>query len=359
MSKKEIFWLCMLLIGSVLIGRLLMAIHYSHYEDQRAGLTPEDLAGFNEPGAALTGTAPGTKVWPQFPSGTAPVLMLAAASTVDLLNDYSATFQKRTGVGLKGSTGGSNALAQQILNGAPADLFLSADAEWVNLLAEKGFVERREDLLGNDLVLIVPAGNPAQVKLPSDLLKPEMRHLALAGEKVPAGKYAEQALAKLGLLQGLTDSQRIVRGKDVRVAYNFVVSGEAQAGIVYASDAYAETHKRHYEIVGFRNGMQQHEYIYGSEEKIEMVHAFPDESHDPIIYTLVLIKREGRSPAAAACFDALCGAYANLQMEPERFGFKGIRPGPVKWDFDLLSKPATAPNPHARPAPGPSPEGKP
>ncbi len=101
----------------------------------------------------------------------------------------------------------------------------------------------------------------------NDLTSNKLRHVALAGENVPAGTYATQALEKLGMLETLTQSNRIVRGNDVRAALAFVERGEAEAGIVYATDA-------------------------GISKEVEIVSDFDPMTHDPIVYSLVLLRRQ-------------------------------------------------------------------
>ena len=117
-------------------------------------------------------------------------------------------------------------------------------------------------LLTNQLVIVVPSGNPGDVREPKDLLSDKVKKIALAGEKVPAGMYAEQALTKLDLLPQLTAAQKIVRGQDVRNTLSFVERGEAEAGIVYSTD------------VRIASG-------------VTTAHEFDASLHDEIVYVLV------------------------------------------------------------------------
>ena len=102
-------------------------------------------------------------------AGSGPVTIFAAASTKDALEEIARIFRKRQGIEVKVSPGASNTLATQISEGAPADLFLSASAEWADSLKSKGLVLEARNLLGNSLVIAVPGGNPAGVKSPGDL----------------------------------------------------------------------------------------------------------------------------------------------------------------------------------------------
>lgn len=206
----------------------------------------------------ISGCQPKSSVVP-----TRPVLVLVAASLTDVMDEVVAEYQKlhpQQKVVL--SFGPSNALAQQVLAGAEADLFLSASREWADQLQQAGKVTATQDLLGNRLVLVVPKGNPAQVAEMRGLGSDLVRHVAIAGEKVPAGQYAQQTLANLGLKSTLENAGKIVRGSDVRVTLAFVSSGEADAGIVYRTDARLS-------------------------EDVEMVEVIDAALHDPILYPCV------------------------------------------------------------------------
>ena len=164
------------------------------------------------------------------------VLVFAAASTTDALNEIKAQFTKDSGIAVETSYAASSALAQQIVNGAEADLFISADTKWADYLANKDFVVRQQNLLGNRLVIVVPGNSKLDIKKPADLLAAGIEHLALGEpESVPAGRYAKQALTRLGLWDHLKD--KVVSAEDVRHALTYVETAAAEAGIVYATDA--------------------------------------------------------------------------------------------------------------------------
>jgi molybdate transport system substrate-binding protein len=195
----------------------------------------------------------------------APVIVLAAASAKDAMREVADAFTADTGVPVTISAGASNALANQILAGAPAGVFLSASVEWADKVREKGLADKVYPLLGNNLVMIVPKGNPAKVTSPEELLRAAVKKVALAGENVPAGKYARQALQAGGVYSKLLEQGKVVRGQDVRVTQSFVERGEAEAGVVYATDA--------------RNP-----------NAVETAYVFDPASYDKIVYPLVLLK---------------------------------------------------------------------
>ena len=208
------------------------------------------------------------------------VLFLAAASTTGAVTDIAELYKRETGVEVTVSTGPSNALAQQIISGAPADVFLSANPKWADAVSEKDLAADRRDVLGNSLVIVVPKGNPAGIEAPGDLTGAKVKHVALAGEKVPAGIYAEEALRSTKTYEKLTEQGKIVRGHDVRITLGYVETGETQAGVVYATDAL-------------------------SSGKVEVVYSFPEGSHSPVTYPLVLIKQKENSKEARRFFEFL------------------------------------------------------
>ena len=209
-----------------------------------------------------------------------PVIVSAAASTKEVVETLAQQFQEQTRTDVKINTGPSNGLAAQVLAGAPADLFLSASQQWADEIQKGGQADAMVRLLTNRLVLVVPKGNPAHVHEPKDLLSAKVQKIALAGEKVPAGIYAAQALGKLGLLKQLQGDGKIVRGQDVRNALSYVDRGEAEAGIVYSTDVAAAP---------------------GS----EIVYEFDPSLHDEIVYVLVLLKHGGSLPSVRKFYDFL------------------------------------------------------
>jgi molybdate transport system substrate-binding protein len=212
--------------------------------------------------------------------GDRQVLLMAAASTQDALEKIADRLRRRGGPALTISPAGSNVLAQQIIAGAPGDLFLSANQSWADEVEKHGDAAETIPLLSGELVIVVPAGNPAEVHKPDDLLSTGVRSLALADEHVPAGMYAEQALGALGLYDKLVASSKMVRGQNVRFALAYVERGEAQAGIVYASDAAVAT-------------------------GVEITYTFDPDAHDRIVYPLVLLKRGSQRSSVREAFEFL------------------------------------------------------
>ena len=226
--------------------------------------------------------------------GNEPLVLSAAASTKEVMETLSEQFKAKSGTEVKVNLGPSSGLATQILKGAPADLFLSANQEWADAIKSAGLADSICRLLTNKLVLIVPKGNPGQVHAPKDLLSAKVKKVSLAGEQVPAGKYAEQSLKKLGLLQQLVDDAKIVRGQDVRSALTYVERGEAEAGIVYAPDV-------------------------GAAPQVESVFTFDPARHDEIVYVLVMLKHGAQNPAARQFYEFLQSSAADQTYA--KFGF--------------------------------------
>jgi molybdate transport system substrate-binding protein len=162
----------------------------------------------------------------------------AAASLTDALQEIKAAYEKSGGDTIVLNLGASSALARQIEEGAPADLFLSADEAKMDQLEKRGRVlaGTRRSVLSNTLVVVVPLDSPLRIATPADLAKPAIRHLALAEpQSVPAGIYAKEYLRKLKLWNQVID--RVVPTENVRAALAAVEVGNADAGIVYRTDA--------------------------------------------------------------------------------------------------------------------------
>jgi molybdate transport system substrate-binding protein len=197
--------------------------------------------------------------------GQTPITIFAAASLKNALDEVAAKFTASTGTRLKISYAGSMMLARQIEQGAPADLFISADQEVMDYAAEQKLIraETRQNLLGNRLVVIAPANAPmTELALTPQALAQALATGRLATgdvSSVPAGKYAKQALQKLGLWA--VAEPRLAMSDNVRTAMTFVSRGEAPLGIVYASDA-------------------------ASDPGVKIIARFPEGSHEPIVYPL-------------------------------------------------------------------------
>jgi molybdate transport system substrate-binding protein len=205
--------------------------------------------------------------------------VFAAASLTDAMKDVSALWVKAGHPPLRLSFGASSTLAQQIEQGAPAALFASADEKWMDYLAQKNLIatDTRKDLLGNDLVLVVPADKPLHVTIGPDfdlpgLLGADGRLATGDPAHVPVGIYAEQALKKLGWWDRI--APRLARTADVRAALLLVERGEAPAGIVYATDAAVS-------------------------KAVMVAGTFPASSHDPVAYPLAVVKAQDTPEARA------------------------------------------------------------
>lgn len=200
-----------------------------------------------------------------------PIDVLAAASLADALTEIGQAYQAGHGTAVRNSFASSAALAKQIENGAPADLFISANGQWMDYLQQRSLVraETRRDLLTNRLVLIAPKGKAPAVTFERgfDLARAFDGRLCTGDvESVPAGIYAARALRALGWWQDL--HARIVGARDVRAALTFVERGECALGIVYETDARAST-------------------------RVEVVGVFPPETHDPVVYPVALSRSAG------------------------------------------------------------------
>jgi molybdate transport system substrate-binding protein len=225
------------------------------------------------------------------------VLVFAAASLKTALDEINAQWQGRTGKRAVVSYAASSALAKQIEQGAPADIFISADLDWMEYLAERKLIrpETRSDLLSNRLVLIAPKGTNLQVEIKPGFPLASLLgqgYLALANtDAVPAGKYSKAALKALGvwdLVKG-----RIAQAENVRAALLLVSRGEAPLGIVYESDAV-------------------------SDPSVVEVGILPDATHPRIIYPIALTSGS-TSPDAGGFLDELKSPQARTIFEKQGF----------------------------------------
>jgi molybdate transport system substrate-binding protein len=224
--------------------------------------------------------------------------VFAAASLTDAMKDVSAQWAKDGHQPLRLSFGASSTLARQIEQGAPANLFASADEKWMDYLADKKLIvaDTRKDLLGNDLVLVVPADKPQHVTIGPGfdllgLLGPNGRIATGDPAHVPVGLYAEQALKKLGMWDAV--QPRLARTDDVRGALLLVERGEAPAGIVYATDAAVS-------------------------KGVMVAGVFPANSHDPVSYPFAVVKA-GDTPEARALMTFLAGPDARAIFDKRGF----------------------------------------
>jgi len=235
-------------------------------------------------------TAIGVQAWAA-DEDKSSITVFAAASLTNVLQELGDGFTKDASIPVRFSFAASSALARQIENGSRADMFFSADLEWMDYLESRKLIQpaTRHDVVGNQLVLIAPADSKIVLKI--------QPHFALAAtlgkgrlatgdpDSVPVGRYAHEALANLGVWDEV--SARLVRADSVRSALAFVDRGEAALGIVYATDALID-------------------------KKVRVVDVFPAATHMPIVYPVALTigaKSDGarflayiRGPAGSAAF---------------------------------------------------------
>ncbi len=221
------------------------------------------------------------------------VTVFAAASLTNVLQELGDGFAKTTSIPVRFSFAASSALARQIENGSPADVFFSADLEWMDYLQTHNLIQpdSRHNVVGNRLVLIAPTDSKIKLKIePGFALAAALGKGRVATgdpDAVPAGRYAREALTTLGVWSNVAD--RLVRADSVRSALAFVDRGEAPLGIVYDTDALIDKHVR-------------------------VVDVFPDNSHLPIVYPIALTRRANgdaakfvdyvRGPAGQVAFKA-------------------------------------------------------
>lgn len=217
--------------------------------------------------------------------GNDPLLVFSAASLKEAMDEAAAAHAAAGGPAVEVSYAASSALARQIGQGAPADVFISADLAWMDWLAERDLIDaaNRRDLLGNDLVLVAPAGgNAAPLALGAGpdavMARLGAGRIAMAlVDSVPAGRYGREAFESLGMWDAL--APRVAEGDSVRAALMRVARGEAPLGVVYASDAVAEP-------------------------RVRVVATFPPGSHPQIVYPVARVSAS-RHPGAAGFVDWL------------------------------------------------------
>lgn len=167
------------------------------------------------------------------------LIISAAASLTDALTEIQTAYERQQdNITLNFNFGSSGALEQQIEQGAPADLFLSASPKYMEALIDQQLVDpaQQKNLLKNELVVVVPADAKVNIQSMEDLTNVNIEHLAIGiPETVPAGNYAKEALAKVNLWDAL--QSKMVQGKDVRQVLTYVETGNADAGLVYRTDA--------------------------------------------------------------------------------------------------------------------------
>lgn len=231
-----------------------------------------------------------------FSSEPTQLTISAAVSLTDALEEIKALYEKENNVELTFNLGGSGTLAQQILQGAPADVFVSANQNWMDTLAEEDqiIVDTRNDVTGNNIVLITQKDTKLAYESFEDIQQDEIDQIAIGNpESVPAGSYTEQVLNNIGMWDEL--QSLFVYAKDVRQVLTYVESGNTDIGFVYESDAVTSD-----EIA-----------ILASAEK---------EWHDPIIYPGAVLKDTKNEEAATAFLNYLLEDEAQKILR--KYGFR-------------------------------------
>jgi molybdate transport system substrate-binding protein len=231
--------------------------------------------------------------------GKSSITVFAAASLTNVLQDLGDEFTKDSSIPVRFSFAASSALARQIENGSPADMFFSADLEWMDYLQARKLIQpaTRHDVLGNQLVLIAPTESKITLKIaPHFALAATLGKGRLATgdpDSVPVGRYAREALTNLGVWDDV--STRLVRAESVRSALAFVARGEAALGIVYATDALID-------------------------KNVRVVDAFPADTHSAIIYPIALTT--AAKPDAAKFLAYIRGPAGDVVFK--HYGFKTL-----------------------------------
>ena len=233
---------------------------------------------------------------------SAPVMadsltVFATSSTTTAMAEIEAGFESATGHDLIVSLAGSSALARQIQLGAPADIFISANPDWMNVLDEGGLLApgTRFDLLGNALVLIAAGRDAAPVQVGPDMdlagLLGDGRLAMAMVDSVPGGMYGKAALSSLGQWDKV--APQVAQADNVRAAMAFVATGEAPFGIVFATDAAAS-------------------------DSVTVVGSFPAETHPPIVYPVAVLANRD-TPTATAFMDYLRSPEARAVFARQGF----------------------------------------
>lgn len=223
-----------------------------------------------------------------------------AASLTDAMEEIEQLYNdERPHVSLEFNFGSSGSLQQQIEQGAPADIFMSAAPKQMNELEEKNLLldGTRIDLLQNELVLVVPNGYTGITEF-TDLTKDEVELIAIGEpESVPAGRYAQDAFTSLGIWDELESKQKLMLSKDVRQVLAYVESEEVQVGAVYRTDAQIS-------------------------DKVEVAAVAPEGSHDPVTYPVAVLESSPHPEEAKNLMEFLVSDKGREVFE--KYGFKAL-----------------------------------
>lgn len=228
------------------------------------------------------------------PNAENVITVSAAASMKDVLGEIKHQFEiNNPGARVSLNFGSSGALQQQIEQGAPVDVFISAGNRQVSVLKEKGLIGKSRIIAGNELVVVVPNGTGSKIRSLKDLTADKYTTIAMSTpETVPAGKYSEEALKNSGIMEQVRP--KLIPAKDVRQVLTYVETGEADAGLVYMTDTKASG-------------------------KIDIVFVIPAELHSAIVYPAVVVNSSGNSEQAEKFLTFLGSESAKLLFK--KYGF--------------------------------------
>jgi molybdate transport system substrate-binding protein len=228
------------------------------------------------------------------------IIVSAAVSLKNAFEELGALYERNTGVRVRLNLGASGLLQKQIEAGAPVDIFASAGGKQMDEIQARGliFSETRRNLARNSIVLVVPLHSKISVRSFQELARPEVGRIAIGNPRtVPAGQYAQEALKTLNLWAKLED--RLILAENARQVLDYVVRGEVEAGIVYASD------------------------VSVASDRVTIADRAPKETHGPIIYAMAIIRGTGDRASAQRFIDLVLSDTGQAVLKKN--GFIGVR----------------------------------
>lgn len=226
------------------------------------------------------------------------IMISAAISLTDALGEIKTIYEKNHQVELTFNLGGSGSLAQQIQQGAPSDIFISANQKWMDTLEEEKLIipSTRTDITGNNIVLITNQSSNLNYNSVDEIKVDDVDKIAIGNpESVPAGKYSEQALQALNMWEELSENDKLVLAKDVRQVLTYVETGNADIGFVYESDAQIS-------------------------DKINILTTVDKSLHDPVVYPAAIISDSEHKEEATAFISFMESEQAQDILR--KYGFK-------------------------------------
>lgn len=290
----------LLAVGALLLGLAGCGAQQSKTAETAASAVETTASAAETTTAAAETTTAGSTSAKAAMAETVEINVSAAASLTDAAAKLAEAFVKQhPEIKLVYNFGSSGKLQQQIEEGAPADLFLSAGQKQMNALAEKKLIDSdsRVDLLKNEVVLIVPADSSLELSSFEDVVKDDVKMIAIGEASVPVGQYTEEIFTYLGLWDQVQAKANF--GQDVRNVLAWVEEGQADCGVVYATDA-------------------------AITEKVKVVAVAPEGSHKPVVYPAAVIKTAEHPSEAQTFLDFLKTPEATAIFE--QYGFKSAQP---------------------------------